>query len=108
MAELFEYITTTKTDITNNNGRYVETWPENKKFTTGAYINNNKLYLGTDGVNNVNRWISVGTYIRVLPTDPPPVDPPPVVLGDEEINIRKFAKDRVTVLESKWYKEVVE
>jgi len=38
---------------------------------------------------------------------PPPVDPPPPVLGDVEINIRKFASDRITVLESKWYKEII-
>lgn len=108
MAELFEYITTVKTDITNNSGQVRETWPANKPFITGAYINNNKLYLGTDGVNNVNRWISVGTYIRVLPTEPPPVDPPPPVTTDEFMHVRKFAADRITVLSSEWYQKVVE
>jgi hypothetical protein len=100
------YIVTKATPIYDNNGKPVTNWQVGKPFTTGGYVKNGMLYLGTNG-ENVNRWIPLGTYKLNEVVPPPPVDPPPVVLGAEEINIRKFASDRITVLESKWYKEVV-
>jgi len=100
------YIVTKATPIYDNNGKPVTNWQVGKTFTTGGYIKNGMLYLGTNG-ENVNRWIPLGTYQLNVVT-PPPVDPPPPATVDEYINIRKFAADRITVLSSEWYQKVVE
>ena len=96
------YIVIKATPIYDNNGKPVTNWQVGKTFTTGGYIKNGMLYLGTNG-ENVNRWIPVGTYKLV-----DVVTPPPPVTVERYRNIRTFASDRITVLENTWWKEVVE
>lgn len=99
------YIVTIATPIYNNDGKPVANWQVGKTFTTGGYIKNVMLYLGTNG-ENINRWLPVGTY-KLNEVTPPPVDPPPPATVDEFIHIRYFAADRITVLSSEWYQKVL-
>lgn len=87
------YITTQTAQLFNNSGMKVEVWPAGKPFSTGEWVKDGRLFLGTFNDAWKNRWIPVGTYKVAGEVTPPPDEPPPPTLPVGAIEQRRYSLD---------------